>query len=186
MTEKTVNALVGPPPYAVLVKRWNGGEVRIGPILTASTAETMVHWFKIDARGSRPDAQKCVVTVVEFEKRRPHLPLVAAARGAVLAAMEDSAQGMEGPFPNLRDRLCAQHGYAVAQGVMNEVMSLQAAEEAEAETEVRRQVREAREAELRAGVLKVLEAYGTRSAGEALRDIMVLVSDGNERAGASW
>ncbi|MFE6000247.1 hypothetical protein ACFQ6C_25860 [Streptomyces sp. NPDC056454] len=184
MRKQIVNALKGPPPYAVAVERKDGSEVRIGPIEFAHVAEQMAHWFKIDARGSREGARGCAVTIVAYDERREHLPLVPANADAVLMVIEDPVQGSGAPFPDLWDRLCAQHGHAGAKKSWDLALVLMDGAQAEGEAEERdRERREARDAELRAGVLKVLEAYGTSSAGEAVQDIMALVSDVDGKAG---
>ncbi|MFF1400219.1 hypothetical protein ACFVZD_41425 [Streptomyces sp. NPDC058287] len=43
-----------------------------------------------------------------------HLPLVPARQDRFLARLDDPVEGDRLPFPDMWDRLCAQHGYDVA------------------------------------------------------------------------
>ncbi|MFH8483040.1 hypothetical protein [Streptomyces sp. NPDC018055] len=187
MGKSIVNALKGPPPYAVAVERRDGSEVRIGPIEFAHVAEQMSHWFKIDARGSREGARGCAVTIVAYDENRVHLPLVPANADSVLGVIEDAVQGSDAPFPSLWDRLCAQHGHADAQKAWDTALMLMDGAQAEEEAEERdRKRREAREGVLRAGVLKVLVKHDAQLPEDALEGIMALVNSGRmESAGAS-
>lgn len=101
---------------AVHVLRPDGTDVRIGPIPYQHVAESIQYHFTQVFPRSRAGAEGCVVAITTYDDKAEHLPLVPANQDAILNLLDDPVQGAEAPFPDLWDRLCAQHGYDVAQG----------------------------------------------------------------------
>lgn len=99
---------------AIRVDRPDGTSVRIGPIPHQRTAESMYHHFTTESPRSRDGAADCTVAIVPYDETAEHLPLLPACQDAILELLDDPVAGVDAPFPDLWDRLHAQHGSEVA------------------------------------------------------------------------
>ncbi|MFF9786327.1 hypothetical protein [Streptomyces nigrescens] len=130
-----------PTEFAVIVSRTDGGSTRIGPIPFKHVAEDMTRSFS--SFSTRPERDGVTSEVVVYDPGVRHLPLVPAEADRILAVIEDPDQGFEAPFPNLWDRLVAQHGLQATDRAWREAVSSDHAEvknplcTAQAEADVR-------------------------------------------------
>ncbi|GGU40644.1 hypothetical protein [Streptomyces violascens] len=99
-------------PLAVIVTKADGGVTRIGPI-TAPGEARAIH-ASLTRATTIPEKASASAEIARFNSAEPHLPLLDAEVETVLELMDDTEQGVEAPFPNLWDRLVAQHGLTVA------------------------------------------------------------------------
>jgi len=108
-------------PLAVIVTRADGGVTRIGPIPGWQLADA-IH-ASLTRFTTIPEQAAATAEIVPFTPELPHLPLLDAESEAVLALIDDSDQGIEAPFPNVWDRLVAQHGLTGADTVWREALA---------------------------------------------------------------
>ncbi|KOU43223.1 hypothetical protein [Streptomyces sp. WM6378] len=100
----------------MIVTRADGGVTRIGPI-TAPREAGAIH-ASLTRATTIPEKASASAEIVRFNSAEQHLPLLDAEVETVLELMDDTEQGVEAPFPNLWDRLVAQHGLTVADALM--------------------------------------------------------------------
>ncbi|MEW1760584.1 hypothetical protein AB0393_29235 [Streptomyces cyaneofuscatus] len=106
---------------AVIVTRADGGVVRIGPI-TSPGAAGAIH-ASLTRFTTIPEQAAASAEVAPYSAAEPHLPLLDAQVGTVLELMDDGELGVNAPFPNLWDRLVAQHGLSVANALVHEALA---------------------------------------------------------------
>ncbi|MFG2210964.1 hypothetical protein [Streptomyces sp. NPDC048638] len=109
-------AATTPAPLAVIVTRADGRVARIGPITGPGVAGA-IH-ASLTRATTIPEKADASAEIARFDAAEPHLPLLDAEVDTVLELMDDTEQGVEAPFPNLWDRLVAQHGLTVADALM--------------------------------------------------------------------
>jgi hypothetical protein len=107
---------------AVIVTKADGGVTRIGPIPTPDVADA-IH-TSLTRLTTIPEQAAATAEIVPFTPGMPHLPLLDAEVETVLALMDDDEQGVEAPFPNIWDRLVAQHGLGTANTVWREALAV--------------------------------------------------------------
>ena len=107
---------------AVHVVRPGGGTTRIGPIPNRGVAEDIVASFT--SFSTRPERQGVSCAIAVYDPGQDHLPLVPAEPACIAALVDHPDQGFDAPFPNLWDRLVAQHGLGTADRVWKAAMDL--------------------------------------------------------------
>ncbi|WP_328973348.1 hypothetical protein [Streptomyces sp. NBC_00239] len=108
-------------PLAVIVTRADGGVTRIGPI-TAPGAAGAIH-ASLTRLTTIPEKAAASAVIAPFSSAVPHLPLLEAEVETVRTLMDDDEQGVGAPFPNIWDRLVAQHGLNVADALVREALT---------------------------------------------------------------
>ncbi|MCX4826767.1 hypothetical protein OG883_44810 [Streptomyces sp. NBC_01142] len=105
----------------MVVTRADGAVTRIGPILTPDVADA-IH-TSLTRYTTIPEQAAATAEIVPFAPEMLHLPLLDAEAGTLLALMDDGEQGVQAPFPNVWDRLVAQHGLGTADTVWKEALA---------------------------------------------------------------
>lgn len=100
-----------PEEFAVKVTREDGTVCRIGPIPYQHVAQQMHRQFTFFSPGSRTGAAEATVEVTAYEAGEAHLPLLPCNADFLVGLLYDPVEGSEAPFPDLWDRLEAQHGH---------------------------------------------------------------------------
>ncbi|WP_127452557.1 hypothetical protein [Streptomyces sp. B29(2018)] len=108
-------------PLAVIVTKADGNVTRIGPIPTPDVAEA-IH-ASLSRPTTIPEQAAATAEVARFAPEQPHLPLLDAEIETVVELIDHPEQGVEAPYPNLWDRLVAQHGLETADALFKAALT---------------------------------------------------------------
>ncbi|MFJ4702980.1 hypothetical protein ACIP5N_33000 [Streptomyces sp. NPDC088768] len=108
-------------PLAVIVTKADGYVTRIGPIPTPDVAGA-IH-ASLSRPTTIPEQAAATAEVARFAPEQPHLPLLDAEIETVVELIDHPEQGVEAPYPNLWDRLVAQHGLETADALFKAALT---------------------------------------------------------------
>ncbi|WP_329020803.1 hypothetical protein [Streptomyces sp. NBC_01601] len=106
---------------AVHVVRPDSGATRIGPIPAKATADDLVESFR--SFSTRLERQGVTCAIAAYDPDQEHLPLLPAEPARIAALIDHPVQGLDAPYPNLWDRLVAQHGLGTTDRVWRAAMA---------------------------------------------------------------